>query len=182
MAGPYVGEIRMFAGNFAPQGWMLCQGQILPISEYETLFNLIGTTYGGDGQSTFALPNLASRIPLHMGTGAGSSYVIADTGGTETVTLTTNQLPSHTHVVIADAGSTPGSNTPGNNYLGLTNFPTLPNPAPVTYTTFTAGANQRGLANNTLTSQGGSQPHDNMVPYLALNFIISLFGVYPSPT
>src|SRR5213075_2943762 len=98
MAQPYVGEIRMFAGNFAPAGWMFCEGQLLPISEYETLFNLIGTTYGGDGQSTFALPDVRGRVPIHMGGGGGlSNYQLAETGGTEEVTLTVNQIPLHTH-------------------------------------------------------------------------------------
>src|SRR5512135_2897296 len=97
MAQPYVGEIRMFAGNFAPAGWMFCQGQLLPISEYETLFNLIGTTYAGDGQNTFALPNLASRIPIHQAPG----YVLAQSGGSETVTLTTQQIPAHSHVPMS---------------------------------------------------------------------------------
>src|SRR5215467_1477917 len=97
MAQPYVGEIRMFAGNFAPAGWMFCEGQLLPISEYETLFNLIGTTYGGDGQSTFALPDLRGRIPLHFGNG----FTLAETGGVETVTLTVSQIPSHSHAALA---------------------------------------------------------------------------------
>src|SRR4051794_20645387 len=108
MAQPYVGEIRIFAGNFAPAGWMFCEGQLLPISEYETLFQLIGTTYGGDGQSTFALPDLRGRIPLHQGTSAssGSAYQLAETGGTEQVTLTTQQIPNHTHTML---GTTQGA-------------------------------------------------------------------------
>src|SRR6476619_4443980 len=97
MAKPYVGEIRMFAGNFAPAGWMFCEGQLLPISEYETLFNLIGTTYGGDGQSTFALPDLRGRLPLHFGNG----FTLAETGGVETVTLTVSQIPAHSHALLA---------------------------------------------------------------------------------
>src|SRR5438552_18754371 len=110
MAQPYVGEIRMFAGNFAPAGWMFCEGQLLPISENETLFNLIGTTYGGDGQSTFALPDLRGRIPLHFGNG----FTLAETGGVETVTLTVPQIPAHAHPLLANAGL--GTNvTPTNN-------------------------------------------------------------------
>src|SRR6266481_8082864 len=110
MAQPYVGEIRMFAGNFAPAGWMFCEGQLLPISQYETLFNLIGTTYGGDGQSTFALPDLRGRLPLHFGNG----FTLAETGGAETVTLTTQQIPAHTHAMIASTA--PGTqNAPSNN-------------------------------------------------------------------
>ena len=113
MAQPYVGEIRMFAGNFAPAGWMFCEGQLLPISEYETLFNLIGTTYGGDGQSTFALPDLRGRIPLHFGNG----FTLAETGGAEEITLTVSQIPSHTHPVLATTN--PGTFAdPGGLHLG----------------------------------------------------------------
>src|SRR3954452_21298055 len=115
MAQPYVGEIRMFGGNFAPAGWMFCEGQLLPISEYETLFNLIGTTYGGDGQSTFALPDLRGRVPAHFGNG----FTLAETGGVETVTLTVSQIPAHSHALIAsiDAGSqaNPGGNVTAQN-------------------------------------------------------------------
>src|SRR2546421_7048141 len=113
MAQPYVGEIRMFAGNFAPAGWMFCEGQLLPISENETLFQLIGTTYGGDGQSTFALPDLRGRLPLHQGNG----FTLAETGGVETVTLTVNQLPTHNHPFLA-AGSVANDPNPNNNVLG----------------------------------------------------------------
>src|SRR5437764_3978391 len=112
MAQPYVGEIRMFAGNFAPAGWMFCEGQLLPISEYETLFQLIGTTYGGDGQSTFALPDLRGRVPLHFGNG----FVLAETGGAEEITLTTSQIPVHTHALEA-INAAGGSPNPGNNLL-----------------------------------------------------------------
>src|SRR5574342_838069 len=114
MAQPYVGEIRMFAGNFAPAGWMLCQGQLLPISENETLFNLIGTTYGGDGQSTFALPDLQGRIPMHAGTTLGQTFILAEASGGETVTLTTNQIPSHTHPMFCSSGGGTNSSNPQN--------------------------------------------------------------------
>src|SRR5678815_970125 len=103
MAQPYVGEIRMFAGNFAPAGWMFCEGQLLPISQNETLFQLIGTTYGGDGQETFALPDLRSRVPLHMGTSLGTTFVLGQNGGVESVTLTSQQIPSHSHGFMASA-------------------------------------------------------------------------------
>lgn len=165
MAQPYVGEIRIFAGNFAPAGWMFCDGQLLPISENETLFNLIGTTYGGDGQNTFALPDLRGRIPIHMGNG----FTLAESGGTETVTLTVSQIPAHSHVPLCNsaAGS---SDTPSNNFwaaaTGATNYD---NSAP-----------GLAMAPATIGSAGGSQPHDNMVPFLGLNFIISLFGIFPS--
>jgi|ERR1035437_5515968 microcystin-dependent protein len=178
MGQPYVGEIRMFAGNFAPAGWMLCQGQLLPISEYDTLFNLIGTTYGGDGQSTFALPNLQSRIPISMGQGSGlSNYVLPQTGGVESVTLTVQQIPVHTHPAIAD-GNTATGGDPTNTYPAATTSDTV-------YTVPNAAGNPqapvfRNLNAATLPSQGGSQPHNNIQPILVLNFIISLFGVYPS--
>jgi microcystin-dependent protein len=179
MSSPYVGEIRMFGGSFAPAGWMTCDGQLLPISEYETLFNLIGTTYGGDGQSTFALPNLAARLPIHMGSNGTTTYQLAENGGVTSVTLTTNQIPAHTHPVVADnnAGTTGG---PTNAYYATaapTKAYTVPNApnnpdAPI-FRNFNAGV---------LPVQGGSQPHDNMQPYLAVTFIISLFGIFPSPT
>src|SRR5437773_12295055 len=114
MAQPYVGEIRMFGGNFAPAGWMFCDGQLLPISENETLFQLIGTTYGGDGQSTFALPDLRGRVPIHQGTNQGTSYTLAETGGVETVTLTTNQIPVHSHALQASTNIANQSSPAGN--------------------------------------------------------------------
>lgn len=167
MAQPYVGEIRMFAGNFAPAGWMLCQGQLLSISENETLFNLIGTTYGGDGQSTFALPDLSGRIPVHQGNG----YVLAQTGGSESVTLTVNQIPSHSHSVLATT-NTASSSVPAGNVPAQSTLIDL-------YATADPSTN---FAPNTLSSVGGSQPHDNMMPFLSINFIISLYGIFPSPT
>lgn len=171
MSAPYVGEIRMFAGNFPPQGWMTCDGQLLPISENETLFQLIGTTYGGDGMSTFALPNLAARVPIHQGSNGTSTYTLAETGGVTNVTLTTNQIPAHNHAFLASlnnaAASTPANNVTG--VVGATQVYRAANPA-------------TQLANNMLDSQGGSQPHDNMQPFLAITYIISLFGIFPSPS
>jgi microcystin-dependent protein len=166
MAQPYVGEIRMFAGNFAPAGWMSCEGQIIPISEYETLFNLIGTTYGGNGQDTFALPDLRGRLPIHQGNG----FVIAETGGLEEVTLTIPQIPAHSHPLLASADIPTGS-SPDNALTGQA--------AAKFYRAGTAA-----LAMNTasITPVGGSQPHNNMQPYLCVSFIISLYGIYPSPT
>jgi microcystin-dependent protein len=167
MAQPYVGEIRMFAGNFAPAGWMFCEGQLLPISENETLFQLIGTTYGGDGESTFALPDLRGRIPLHQGNG----FILAESGGTETVTLTVSQIPAHSHPLLAsaDVGNqiNPGGSLTSNSQGAIPyieDAPTL---------NMNAGA---------ISPVGGSQPHDNFQPYLCINFIISLFGIFPSPT
>jgi microcystin-dependent protein len=169
MSENYVGEIRMFAGNFAPAGWAFCQGQPMAISENDTLFNLIGTTYGGDGQETFNLPNLASRVAMHQGTGNGlQTYVIGETGGVESVTLTTSQMPVHTHPELATEAAA-DQLTAANNM-----------PAEATKRFYgTPGSPVAMNAGNVLPA-GGSQPHDNMQPYLVINFIISLFGVYPS--
>jgi microcystin-dependent protein len=170
MSLPYIGEIRMFGGNFAPAGWAFCFGQLMPISENETLFNLIGTTYGGDGQATFALPNLQGRIPIHAGQGPGlSNYQLADIGGVESVTLTTNQIPGHNHGVGAAVGATgtsPAGAVPAKVTAGARYFAGTSSPVPMTNSGPT----------------GGSQPHDNMAPFLCVSFIISLFGVFPSPT
>lgn len=167
MAQPYVGEIRMFAGNFAPVGWLFCDGQLLPISENETLFQLIGTTYGGDGESTFALPNLQSRVPIHQGNG----FILAETGGVETVTLTVQQIPAHSHPFLATTN--PGTTT--NPQPNLTS--NSPNIKP--YIEDVASA---AMSAQAISAVGGSQPHDNLQPYLVINFIISLFGIFPSPT
>jgi microcystin-dependent protein len=177
MSQPYVGEIRMFGGSFAPAGWATCDGQILAISENDVLFNLIGTTYGGDGQSTFALPNLAARTPIHMGSNGTTNYSIAQNGGVTSVTLSTNQIPNHNHPIIAD-NNTATSGSPTNNYLAATpagNLYTVPGSAP-------HPPLWQNLNPATLPVQGGSQPHDNMQPYQAITFIISLFGVFPSQT
>jgi len=167
MAQPYVGEIRMFAGNFAPAGWMFCEGQLLPISEYETLFNLIGTTYGGDGQSTFALPDLRGRVPIHIGNG----FTLAETGGAETVTLTVSQIPSHSHPMLATSSFGTAS-AAANNVLAQTQAIKM----------YDSSAPAVAMAPGTVTSTGGSQPHDNFQPYLCVDFIISLFGIFPSQT
>lgn len=173
MGQPYVGEIRIFGGNFAPAGWMLCQGQLLPISENEVLFQLIGTTYGGDGQNTFALPNLASRVPVHQGTGPGlSTYQIGELGGVEQVTLTTQQIPAHNHVAVA--ASTGQVGVAANNILA--NAQSTQTGARI----YSSQATNVAMNANTVTAAGGSQPHDNIQPSLGLNFIISLFGVFPS--
>lgn len=172
MGQPYVGEIRMFAGNFAPVGWYFCNGQLLPISENETLFQLIGTTYGGDGQETFAVPNLQSRVPIHQGTGSGlSSRTLGQVGGTENVTLTTNQIPNHTHAFLASQDASTVLNAQG-NVIGT----------PLTATPFFAAPPSLPLSAQSITAVGGSQPHENMQPYLCINFIISQFGIYPTPT
>jgi microcystin-dependent protein len=167
MAQPYVGEIRMFAGNFAPAGWMFCEGQLLPISENETLFQLIGTTYGGDGESTFALPDLRGRVPLHFGNG----FILAETGGVEEVTLTTQQIPIHNHAYLGTTSAANDANAQNNLVAQPTaGFPYL-NANPTV-----------AMAPSSITPTGGSQPHTNFQPYLCINFILSLFGIFPSPT
>jgi microcystin-dependent protein len=165
MAQPYVGEIRIFAGNFAPSGWKFCEGQLLPISENDTLFNLIGTTYGGDGESTFALPDLRGRLPLHQGNG----FILAQTGGTEEVTLTVQHIPPHSHPFVGLTNNATTSNASG-HLLAQT----------PSYTPYIAQAPNAQLAPTSIGPTGGSQPHTNFQPYLCLNFIISLFGIFPS--
>jgi microcystin-dependent protein len=169
MGQPYVGEIRLFGGSFAPAGWMLCQGQLLPISENEVLFQLIGTTYGGDGQSTFGLPDLQGRVPLHQGAG----HVIGEKAGVETVTLNTSQIPIHTHPLLA-SGNPAAGNAPGNQVLAVTQAATI--------TPYGTDGPFVALDASSVAPIGGSQPHENMQPYLCVNFIISLFGIFPSQT
>jgi microcystin-dependent protein len=165
LADPYIGELRIFAGNFAPSGWLLCAGQLLSISEHEALFQLIGTTYGGDGETTFAIPDLRGRLLVHQGNG----FVLAETGGVEQVTLTTSQLPAHTHAVLASSAA--GG----------------PNPQGAVPATSAAIDLYRESTPDTplgpsLAAVGGSQPHTNLQPALCVNYIISLFGIFPSPT
>jgi microcystin-dependent protein len=167
MAQPYVGEIRIFAGNFAPAGWMFCEGQLLPISENETLFQLIGTTYGGDGESTFALPDLRGRVPVHFGNG----YTLAETGGAEEVTLTVAQIPAHSHPLVATTSLTTTAPA-ANNLLAQS----------TTSNVYTRLAPQTALQANSVGLTGGSQPHTNFQPYLCVDFIISLYGIFPSQT
>jgi microcystin-dependent protein len=162
----------MFGGNFAPAGWAFCNGQLLPISENEVLFQLIGTTYGGDGESTFAVPNLQSRIPIHWGTGpSGITYQIGESAGVEQVTLTVQQIPVHSHA--PGASTNPGNSASPANAVPASNTTALP-----------YGATPPVIAMNPAIIQptGGSQPHENMQPFLCVSFIISLFGVFPSPT
>ena len=170
MSEPFLGEIRMFGGNFAPAGWALCDGQLLPISENETLFQLIGTTYGGDGEETFALPNLQSRIPIHFGQGPGlQNYQLAEQAGVEEVTLTVQQIPLHGHPPLG-SNSGASSTTPGGNMFaqGVSNPYSFVSPI--------------NMSPQIITPVGGSQPHTNLQPFLCINFIISLFGIFPQPT
>ncbi|MFX1709005.1 tail fiber protein [Chitinophaga sp. CC14] len=193
---PFIGEIRIFAGNFAPAGWAICDGQLLPISENDTLFQLIGTTYGGDGQSVFAVPDLRGRVPLHMGTdpGSGITYQIGENGGTEEVTLNSNNLPPHIHyisgpVFLPALGENPADATnPQNRSFAITNSEKV-------YSTVKSDTGRlaplqvphMGLAPDgdslvmAVQPVGGNQSTDNMQPYLVVNFIISLYGVFPTP-
>jgi len=170
MSNPFIGEIRMFGGTFAPAGWALCDGALLPISENETLFNLIGTTYGGDGQETFGLPDLRGRVPIHQGQGPGLSqnYQLAEMGGVESVTVTTQQVPAHNHALIGST-AVANSTTPHGTLLAQADVDMYV--ADVADSSFNAGS---------IVPVGGSQPHDNMAPFLTVSFIISLFGIFPS--
>jgi microcystin-dependent protein len=172
MAQPYVGEIRLFAGNFAPLGWQSCDGSLIPIEENEALYQLIGTTYGGDGQSNFAVPDLRGRTAMHFGTGAsGVNHQVGETAGTEQVTLTSQQIPNHTHAFAAS--TSPGSvSGPQNAVLGSAPGVTM----------FIRDAPGTPLPANLVAPSGGSQPHSNLMPTLTMKYIISLFGVFPSPT
>jgi len=167
MAQPYVGEIRIFAGNFAPAGWMFCEGQLLPIAENETLFQLIGTTYGGDGESTFALPDMRGRLPIHQ----GNNFILAEMGGVEEVTLTSQQMPVHNHPAVVSLNNAQGATVQGNmtGAVGATQI----------YREVPPGAQ---MSPASMSASGSSQPHTNMQPYLCVDFIISLFGIFPSPT
>lgn len=171
MAQPYVGEIRMFAGNFAPAGWMFCDGQTLSIAENETLFQLVGTAYGGDGEETFNLPNLQSRVPIHMGTGPdGITYQLAQMTGTEQETLTTQQIPAHSHQLTGST-AVAGSEAPANSLTGQTEANLYGQQPPL-----------QTMNPGVVAPVGGSQPHENVQPFLCINHIISLFGIFPSQT
>jgi microcystin-dependent protein len=176
MSQPYVGEIRMFGGNFAPAGWAFCDGQLMSIAENDVLFQLIGTTYGGDGQETFGAPDLRGRVPFHMGTGTdGITYQQGELIGVESVTLTTNQIPQHNHPLLV-SGAAGDASTPVGQYLASQG------PAGTTqvfsYVPYD-GTTQVALNPATFMPAGGNQPHENMQPYLGVNFIISLFGIFP---
>jgi microcystin-dependent protein len=171
MGQPFVGEIRIFAGSFAPAGWAFCAGQLMPISQNDVLFQLIGTTYGGDGQETFALPDLQGRVPIHHGTFAGTTFSIGEKAGSESVTLTTQQIPIHNHAMLASGNNgtqpQPQNASPSRTVSGFM-YSVFP---PVV--TMNAGS---------VTPSGGSQPHENIMPCLVITYIISLFGLFPSPS
>jgi microcystin-dependent protein len=167
MSEPFIAEIRIFAGNFAPRGWAFCDGQLLPIAQNTALFSLIGTTYGGDGRTTTALPDLEGRAPMHAGRGPGlTTRRLGDKAGAESVVLAESQIPSHSHPLVGTQEDVDAS-SPVGNYLATGND---------LYST----SNGATLAGSSLPNTGGSQAHNNMQPYLALNFIIALVGVYPS--
>lgn len=170
MATPFIGEIRLFAGNFAPLGWFFCHGQLLAIADHDTLFVLIGTIYGGDGQTTFALPDLRGQVPVHQGSGAGlTARLIGERGGAETVTLSTAQLPAHQHTQVGTLAPASAAAGPGGGVLAATAI-----------NVYGSGAPNVALAPAAIAPAGGGQPHDNMAPFLALNYIIAAFGIFPS--
>ena len=169
MSTPFIGEIRLVGFTFAPQGWLFCDGALLPISEYDALFNLIGTTYGGDGQNTFGLPDLRGRVPLHVGSSGGNAYTLGGKGGVESVTLTGSQIAAHSHALLATsaaaATAAPQASPPSV-------------PAQTAAAIYAASTPSAAMTATTLV--GGGQSHDNRMPFLGINFIISLFGVFPS--
>lgn len=168
MGEPFIGEIRMFGGSFAPAGWAFCDGQTLPISENDALFTLIGTTYGGDGQETFNLPDLQGRVPMHAGPGKdGNNYQLGEKAGTESVTLTINQIPNHTHALIG-SGTIANTQSPGGNVAALGSGQI-----------YTSAESLIGMSPQSIAPIGGSQPHENLQPFLVISFILSLFGVFP---
>lgn len=170
MSEPFVGEIRMFAGNFAPRGWAFCDGQLLAVSQNDALFSLLGTIYGGDGRTTFGLPDLRGRIPLHQGTGPGlSQRRLGSKGGAEKETLTTNQLASHSHDLMANTAAATGAAPQGK---------VLADPTPARI--YEALAQNASAATTAIANTGGSRSHSNLMPTLCVNFIIALFGIYPS--
>jgi microcystin-dependent protein len=177
MAEPFIGEIRMFGGTFAPAGWMFCSGQTLPISEWSALFALIGTTYGGNGTTTFNLPNLQGRLPIHQGQGAGlSPYVIGQVGGAENVVLDTTQIPQHTHALMAST-ATATLTSPTNNVTGAASQTPL---ATTLYTKPGTPATVGNLLPQAVGNTGSNLPHSNMMPYLCVSFIIAMEGIFPT--
>ena len=169
MSEPFVGEIRLFAGNFPPNGWQFCDGQLMAISESEVLFDLIGTTYGGDGQTTFALPDMRGRLPVHQGSSGASNYQMGQSGGVENVTLTPAQMPQHTHAMSASTSAASASHGPS-EVLGSS----------ATMNLYGSGTPNMAMDPNAITQVGGGLPHNNVPPFVALSYIISMFGIFPS--
>ena len=174
MSTPYLGEIRMFAGNFAINGWALCNGQILSISQNSALFSLLGTTYGGNGQTTFALPDLRGRVPIHMGQGPGlSNYMLGQQTGSESITLLQNQMPAHNHAVSAVSSG-------GNQASPAAGYPAVESTG--TSLDYSSSNPNTTMSPGMIAAAGGNQPHSNIQPVLGVNFIIALQGIYPSRT
>jgi len=171
MSDPYLGEIRMFAGNFAPVGWAFCAGQLMSISQNEALFTLLGTFYGGDGVQTFALPDLRGRVPIHQGQGQGlSSYIIGQIAGVEQVTLTSNNLPTHGHFAVASTNAADAT-SPSNTFVAVAGTPSTP---------YVTGVAAGALTPVAIAPTGGSIPHENLMPFLCVSFIIAIEGIFPS--
>ncbi len=180
MSEPYVGQILTFAGNFAPRNYMLCAGQLLPISQYDVLYNLIGTIYGGDGVQTFALPDLRSRVPIHMGQGLGLSvYVQGQRSGVENVTLLTNNLPSHSHQLNIVSGAASAATPTGSSYLA-TEVQSNTSSTAFAYLPYSASNQQVPLSGSSISMTGQSLPHNNIQPVVALTYCIAVYGIYPT--
>ena len=180
MGTPYMSELRIMSFGFAPKGWALCNGQFMPINQNQALFSLLGTTYGGDGRVTFALPNLQGRVPIGMGPG----YALGQTGGESSHTLTRNEMPAHAHTINAknaSADENVGGRTPSPSVVLAEGIAALPNQQTASVNIYGTGGPNRVLALATVTNAGGSQPHENRQPYLVLNVCIALQGVFPSP-
>jgi microcystin-dependent protein len=178
MSSPFLGEIRMFGFNFAPTGWQLCNGQTLPISQYSALFALLGTSYGGNGTSTFQLPNLQGQVPIHQGTGGGSTYVTGEASGTANVTLLSTQMPQHTHLANAVTSTSGNVKEPAGAYPATVQISGETKGGTVnTYSTATPNATMNASA---IGTSGGSLPHNNMQPYLVVSFCIAMSGLFPS--
>lgn len=176
---PFIGQIMMFAGNFAPRGWAFCEGQLLPINQNQALFSILGTTYGGDGRTTFALPDLRGRAPIHKGQGPGMSNIsLGQSGGTEQVTLTISNMPSHNHTLNASSeqgtDSNPSGKVPASSQFQLSRQ------EPVVNVNSYSNSPNTNMSPNTIGIQGGNQPFNNRNPYLGINFVIALTGIYPS--
>jgi microcystin-dependent protein len=190
MSNPFIGEIKMFAGNFAPRNYAFCNGQLLSIAQNTALFSILGTTYGGDGRTTFALPNLQSRGPIHWGTGPGlSPVVLGEEGGVENVTLLQSEMPMHTHVATLGVGnatvSLPCSTSAGDSDSPAGRIPAISSGGEEQYTDATSANAQTApvtfnVPNPNISIAGGSQPHENRPPFLAVTFIIALYGIFPS--
>lgn len=174
---PFIGEIRMFAGNFAPVGWAFCDGSYVSIADNEALFSLVGTIYGGDGIQSFRLPDLRGRVPLHQGDSQGRRFQIGEQAGSESVTLMPYELPAHTHLLSASTAQPAQSTSPTEVPYYADLVPASPSPKPRMYG---APGAPVAMAENTVSATGGSQPHNNMAPFLAVHFIIAVDGIYPT--